>query len=130
MTVRHSLTILAVENLQESCSFYQHIFEWQISVNTTVYIEFALPEGQRFGLYEKNGFARNIGQMPELTQKGKISGTELYFYCDDIERIIERFEKIDAHLLSPLAVRPWGDEAVYYADPSGNVLVIARPIKQ
>lgn len=25
------------------------------------------------------------------------------------------------------SARGWGDEAVYYADPDGNVLVLARP---
>jgi hypothetical protein len=29
--------------------------------------------------------------------------------------------------LSALAPRPWGDDAAYFSDPSGNVLVLARP---
>ena len=39
---------------------------------------------------------------------------------------IERLVRAGARELSPLAVRPWGDEAAYFADPSGNVLVVAR----
>jgi len=32
-------------------------------------------------------------------------------------------------LLSPLAARPWGHEAAYFADPDGNVVVVARPLR-
>ena len=28
----------------------------------------------------------------------------------------------------PAAPRDWGDEAAYFADPDGNVLVVARPL--
>ena len=33
-----------------------------------------------------------------------------------------------ARCLSPLAPRPWGDEAAYFEDPDGNVVVVARPL--
>lgn len=38
--------------------------------------------------------------------------TQLYFYTDELTA----------------ARRDWGDEAAYFADPEGNILVIARPL--
>ncbi len=35
-------------------------------------------------------------------------------------------ETAGARCLSPRAVRPWGDEAAYYADPDGNVIAVAK----
>jgi hypothetical protein len=29
-------------------------------------------------------------------------------------------------MLSPLALRDWGDEAAYFSDPDGHVVVVAR----
>ncbi|MBI2932661.1 MAG: VOC family protein, partial [Planctomycetes bacterium] len=42
------------------------------------------------------------------------------------EPAIARIEATGARLLSARAPRPWGDEAAYYADPDGNVVVLAR----
>ena len=97
-------------------------------VDTAVYAEFALPAGMRFGVYERIGFARNTGQVPVKTPGGEISATEIYFYVDELSSAIERLKNAGARELSPLAERSWGDAAAYFADPDGNVLVLARPV--
>jgi uncharacterized glyoxalase superfamily protein PhnB len=42
--------------------------------------------------------------------------------------MVERLHSAGARALSPLGPRDWGDEAAYFADPDGNVLVVARPL--
>lgn len=125
--VRHVLTILAVERLAESVAFYRAAFDWQLVVETPVYVELLLPGGQRLGLYQREGFARNTGQAPMLTPRGELAPCELYFFADDLPAALKKMRAAGARELSPLAPRPWGDEAAYYADPDGNVLVLARP---
>ena len=127
--LRHVLTILAVEDLAASSAFYRAGFDWTPVVETPVYVEFALPGGQRLGLYQRDGFGRNTGQLPVRIGDGQLAPTELYFHTDDPDGAIARLERAGAHLLSPLAARDWGDQAAYFADPSGNVLVVARPIE-
>jgi catechol 2,3-dioxygenase-like lactoylglutathione lyase family enzyme len=97
-------------------------------VDVPVYAEFELPGGMRLGLYQREGFARNTGQAPAATPLGAISGTEVYFYVDDLAAAVARLQAAGAKLLSPVAKRDWGDEAAYFADPDGNVLVVARPM--
>ena len=126
--IRHALTILAVERLRESVDFYRAAFAWESSVETPVYVEFTLPGGQRIGLYERESFGRNTGKSPAIVAEGEIAPTELYFYADDLPWAIERLRSAGARELSSLALRPWGDEAAYFADPSGNVLVLARTV--
>ncbi len=126
MHVRHALTILAVERLAESVAFYRAAFPWPPAVETPVYVELALPGGQRLGLYEREAFGRNTGQAPARVPAGALSATELYFYADDVEAAAAALVVAGARCLSPLAPRAWGDEAAYFADPSGNVLVVAR----
>lgn len=125
--VRHVLTILAVERLAESVAFYRAAFDWQLVVETPVYVELLLPGGQRLGLYQREGFARNTGQAPMLTPRGELAPCELYFFADDLPAALAKMRAAGARVLSPLSPRPWGDEAAYYADPDGNVLVLARP---
>jgi predicted enzyme related to lactoylglutathione lyase len=58
---------------------------------------------------------------------GQLAPTELYFHCRDVPAAVERIERAGARVLSALARRAWGDDAAYFADPSGNVIVLARP---
>lgn len=127
--MQHVLTILAVEDVAESLAFYRCAFDIAPTVATPVYVEFTLPGGQRVGLYDREGFGRNTGQAPAGIPPGELAPTELYFYCDDLEQALERIQRAGARALSPLAPREWGDEAAYFADPSGNVVVLARPIR-
>ncbi len=127
-TARHVLTILAVSDLSRAVAFYREAFGWEQLVEVPVYAEFALPGGMRLGLYERQGFGRNTGQVPARIAERQLAPTELYFHVDDIQSAIDRLARAGARCLSPLAPRDWGDEAAYFADPDGNVLVVARPI--
>ncbi len=83
MSARHVLTILAVSDLERSKRFYAEAFGWPLGVDAPVYAEHELPGGMRLGLYERNGFAHNTGQLPEEMPSGALSPTELYFHVDD-----------------------------------------------
>lgn len=125
--VRQVLTILAVESVTASAAFYEAAFGWPRAVDTPVYVELTMMNGQRLGLYERHGFGRNVGRVPAAIPEGELAPTELYFYADDLDAAIDRLRHAGAHELGPLSPRDWGDEVAYFADPSGNVLAIARP---
>jgi catechol 2,3-dioxygenase-like lactoylglutathione lyase family enzyme len=127
MAARHVLTILAVPDLAASARFYDAAFGFERAVDTPVYVELALPSGMRLGLYEREAFGRNTGRAPFTVPAGELAPTELYFHVDDPDAALARLEAAGAIVLSPLAPRPWGDDAAYVRDPSGNVLVVARP---
>lgn len=126
MTARHVLTILAVEDLPRAVAFYRAAFGFGQLVDVPVYVEFELPGGMRLGLYDRRGFAHNTGQPPALPPPGATSGAEIYFHVADLDEAIARLQAAGARLLSARAPRDWGDEAAYFADPDGNVLVVAR----
>lgn len=125
---RHVLTILAVPELAPAVAFYRAAFGFDVEVETPVYCELRMPGGQRLGLYQRDGFGRNTGAVPAAIPPGELAPCELYFHTDDVDAAAARLAGAGARLLSPRAVRPWGDEAAYFADPNGNVLVVARPI--
>jgi uncharacterized protein len=124
------LIILAVHDLPRAVKFYREAFGWPQIEDAQVYAEFALPNNQRLGLYQHEGFGLNTGQVPATVPNGELAGTEIYFYADDLHAVIRQLEATGARKLSALAVRDWGDEAAYFADPDGNVLVVARPVER
>jgi catechol 2,3-dioxygenase-like lactoylglutathione lyase family enzyme len=121
----HILTILAVTDLQKSVDFYRRAFGWETEVEVPVYVEFKLPGGNFLGVYVREAFGRNTGQVPFEIPPGELSGTEIYLRVTDLPRAVGRLESAGARLLSAAAARDWGDTAAYYADPDGNVLVVA-----
>jgi len=127
--VRPVLTILAVADVERAVSFYREAFGWRVRVEVPVYVELELPDGRGLGLYQREGFARNTGAAPAAVPEGSVTGTEIYLHCEDLEGAMARVEAAGGRLLSPLAARPWGDEAAYFADPDGNVVVVARPLR-
>jgi predicted enzyme related to lactoylglutathione lyase len=129
-TARHVLTVLAVEDLARARAFYLAAFGWGVVVDAAVYVELAVAGGMRLGLYDRVGFARNTGLPASVVGEGGTTATEVYFQVDELEPAIDRMRAAGARELSALAVRPWGDEAIYFSDPDGNVLVLARPLER
>ncbi len=127
MSARHTLTILAVEDLAASKAFYLDAFGWPVTVDVPVYVELALPEGQRLGLYTRDAYAATVGGTVAAIGGAEIGPAEVYLYVDDLEAAIARVSRAGGRPLSPRAPRAWGDEAAYFADPSGHVLVVAQP---
>jgi catechol 2,3-dioxygenase-like lactoylglutathione lyase family enzyme len=127
--MRHELTILAVEDLPRSVAFYERAFGWPRLVDAPVYVELGIPGGMRLGLYERSGFGRNTGIAPAPTPPGAIAPTELYLRGEraELDAAIARLAGAGARLLAGRAPRDWGDEAAYFADPDGNVVVVACP---
>lgn len=76
--------------------------------------------------YQAVHFALNVGVFPAAT--AGLTRTEIYLHCDDLGGAIERAAAAGARPLSPRGPRSWGDEAAYFADPEGNVVVLARPL--
>jgi predicted enzyme related to lactoylglutathione lyase len=125
---RLTLTLLATSDLARSVAFYEAVFGWKRTVDFPVIVQFELPGGMSLGLYAASGFGANTGTMPSLPGPGSISGTELYFHPADLDATIDKMKAAGGRLLSELAPRDWGDEAAYFADPDGNVVVLARPL--
>lgn len=129
--VRHVLTILAVTDLLKSAKFYEQAFGWVPDVRAPYYIEYAPKGGPRFGLYTREGFGRNTSVKAASAPPAPLTtSTEIYFFTDDPSAAGRRLREAGGRLLSPLSPRPWGDEAAYYADPDGNVLVLAKPMEK
>lgn len=123
------LVILAVRDLPRMRSFYTALLGWQQVVDTPVYVELSSSAGLRLGLYQDEAFSRNTGEPPAAAAApASTTRTELYLHCEDLDNAVTRAEPAGARTLAARSAKPWGDEAVYLADPEGNVVVLARPL--
>lgn len=123
---RLSLVILAVQDVARAARFYREAFAWTQQVDAPVYAELEAGGGLRVGLYQREGFARNATQLPLQPPTGALTATELYVFPEDVEAAQARLLALGARRLSALLPRDWGDDAAYFADLDGNVVVVAR----
>lgn len=124
--MRLGIVILAVRDVARAARFYREAFDVEQVVDAPSYAELRLPDGMRLGLYQREGFARNTGEPPAPAPLSGVTATELYFYVDEPSEIGRRLERGGARVLSSLKPRDWGDDAAYFADLDGNVIVVAR----
>lgn len=120
------LVVLAVEDAQRAAAFYRGVFQWPVLVEVPVYVE--LQAGAvRVGLYQRDGFGRNTGAVPTVVARGALAPSELYVHVERPEDVMERLRRHGARELSGWQRRDWGDDAAYFADGDGHVVVVARP---
>ncbi|MDD3716845.1 MAG: lactoylglutathione lyase, partial [Candidatus Marinimicrobia bacterium] len=124
-------TILYVRDQQASAAFYQKIFRKAPDLDVPGMTEFILAEQVKLGLMPNRGIARILGDgVPHPDEGSGIPRCELYLYVDDLRFEYENALKAGARLLSPPALRDWGDRVCYLADPDGHVIAFAEKNKQ
>ncbi|MCP4601912.1 MAG: hypothetical protein GY847_15595 [Proteobacteria bacterium] len=123
---RHDLTILATKDLKNTVEFYSQAFDWPIRVKKQNYVEFELPGGRGLALCPRREIERRAGSTLNEPKEGKLNGVELHFTCDNLPRVLARLVAAGARELSALKERNEKEEAAYFADPEGNILIIGR----
>ena len=124
-------TILYVRDQQASAAFYQKIFRKAPDLDVPGMTEFILAENVKLGLMPNGGIARILGDgVPHPDEGNGIPRCELYLYVDDFHSEYENALKAGARLLSPPALRDWGDTVCYLADPDGHVIAFAEKNNQ
>lgn len=119
--------ILAVSDLGRSVEFYERAFGWprNPAVNFGNYVELLSPEGGALGLYERHGFAAEVGAEP-MQVNGDVAPAYMYVRVDDVETACDRLRSAGARSLSDLRQRDWGESAAWFADPDGHVVAVAQ----
>jgi predicted enzyme related to lactoylglutathione lyase len=117
------LTILYVDDVDRSGSFYEAVFGWTRTVDVPNYREYHIG----VGLMHRESARSFLGdelcaQMPSHGPKA-----ELYIR-GDARALASRLQSVGARCTSLLQERNWGEVAAYFLDPDGYVIAVAEPI--
>jgi catechol 2,3-dioxygenase-like lactoylglutathione lyase family enzyme len=121
--------IFAVDDLARSLNFYERAFGWPRNerIDYTNYVELLPPDGGALGLFDRDGFAETVGAEPTDVPVDRVAPAYLYVRVADVRATAADVEAAGGRPLSSLASRSWGEEAVWFADPDGNVVAVAQP---
>lgn len=119
--------ILYVSDQETSRRFYGELFRQEPELHAPGMTEFIVSGNVKIGLMPNNGIAKILGGKVPHPGSGKgIPRCELYLYVDNIGFEFENALNCGALLLSPVALRDWGDNACYFADPDGHIIAFAE----
>jgi catechol 2,3-dioxygenase-like lactoylglutathione lyase family enzyme len=124
--------ILYVADQQRSRDFYRTVLGMEPFLDVPGMTEFRLNEGAILGLMPNNGIAGLIcppplgsgvgAGLPDPASGQGIPRAELYLHRHDPQAALDELVKAGGRLLSPAALRSWGDTAAYGLDPDGHVV--------
>jgi uncharacterized protein len=120
--------VLASNDLARSLDFYERAFGWPRNdrISYKNYVELVPPDGGTIGIYEREGFAATVGADPVDMPDGLVAPAYVYVRVEDVRATAADVEAAGGRPLSALSVRPWGEEAAWFADPDGNVVAVAQ----
>ncbi len=120
------IVIFAVADVEASSRLYSEVFGFDIEVKSANYFELRMSSTASFGLYQRDAFPSNFDGHIAPPAPGVAQPAELYLRVADAPATIEALRARGLTLKSPLAMRPWGEQAAYFFDPDGFVVAIAQ----
>ncbi|MDJ0765688.1 MAG: flavin reductase [Myxococcota bacterium] len=123
---RHDLTVLHVNDVEESVDFYSRGFDWPIQLKKKGYVVFQLPDSQRLAIRQQATNSGGTERASTATTRDSACPVELHFLCDNLPRTLARLISAGAQVLSELKIREDGEETAHFADPDGNILIIGH----
>ena len=118
--------ILYVADQAGSRDFYRAVLGSEPTLDVPGMTEFAIGSAA-LGLMPERGIKKLMGDAirdPEFVRD--VPRCELYLRVNDPAVYAERAVSAGARMLSPLALRDWGDAVVYLADLDSHVIAFAR----
>jgi catechol 2,3-dioxygenase-like lactoylglutathione lyase family enzyme len=125
-TIDAMQVIFAVSDLTRSLAFYERAFDWPRNdrVDFANDVELLPPDGGAVGLYERSGFAAQVGAAPVAIENGAAAPAYLDVRVRDVAAAAARLDAAGGRRLTPLARRAWGESAAWFADPDGDVVAV------
>ena len=114
-------TLLVVKDCKTALKFYHDLFGFELVRDNDGNMELT------DGLYLQE--ARYWEEFIGKSVLPRNNCAELYFEEADIEAFVEKLEKTypDVEYVNRLMTHPWGQKAVRFYDPDGNLIEVGTP---
>lgn len=129
--MKYGYTILYVENVKKTISFYEKAFGFTPKFITPENDYGELISGETtiaFASYElgKSNFKE---EFKKVNSSDKPFGVEMVFVSENIEADFKKAIDMGAIEFEPIKEKPWGQKVGYVRDINGFLIEICTPIK-
>jgi catechol 2,3-dioxygenase-like lactoylglutathione lyase family enzyme len=124
---KKQMIILYVADQKRSTAFYEAVLGKKPILEVPGMTEFELTDNFLLGLMPESGIAKILGDKITSPEKGNgMPRCELYLIVQEPANSLTGAIDAGAKFISAAAVRTWGDEVSYCADPDGHIIAFAK----
>ena len=124
--IKFAYTILYVQNVQKTASFYEQAFDLKIKFITPENDFAELVTGETTLSFASIELGNQNLEQGFIQSKldSKPFGIEIAFTTDDVEATVQRAILAGASLLQKAKVKPWGQTVAYIRDLDGFLIEV------
>lgn len=120
--MKYKGTLIVVKDCSEALKFYSNLFGLTLIHDNDGNMELT-----------GNLYLQEAGCWERFTGKSVLprnNSTELYFEESDIEAFVKKLETLypETEYVNPLMTHSWGQRAVRFYDPDGNLIEVGTPV--
>ncbi|WP_179318797.1 VOC family protein [Winogradskyella helgolandensis] len=129
--MKYAYTILYVEDVEKTISFYENAFGFQKKFITPEHDYGELISGETTIAFASNSLGNSNFKksFKQLSINKKPNGVEMAFTTENIENDFNEAIKAGAIEYEPIIEKPWGQKVGYLRDINGFLIEICTPIK-
>lgn len=130
MEIKYAYTILYVEDVKKTMTFFQDTFNFKQKLLTPENDYGEISSGETtlaFASLELGNSNFDNGFLISNADK-KPFGVELAFTTSDVEKLVEKAIKNGATQLAETVLKPWGQTVSYVRDINGFIIEICSPV--
>ncbi|MCI5058901.1 MAG: VOC family protein [Flavobacteriales bacterium] len=130
--IKYSYTILYVEDVDKTMTFYSSAFGFQKKFITPEADYGELSTGETTISFASHTLASsnlNSGYL-KSNPKNRPFGIELGFVVEDVQKTLDIALRHGAILIEPVNQKPWGQEIAYISDINGFLIELCTPVSQ
>jgi catechol 2,3-dioxygenase-like lactoylglutathione lyase family enzyme len=123
--IKYVSAVIFVKNIQVSKEFYSKIFQQEIQYDFGKNVMFK----SGFSIWEVRE-GHEIYQKLRIGDQVKISGFELYFETEDLDKVIALIEENQIKKFHDVKEESWGQRTIRIYDPDGNIVEIGESMER
>jgi catechol 2,3-dioxygenase-like lactoylglutathione lyase family enzyme len=120
--ITYHSSVIFVEDIEVAKEFYKNLLQQEIDFdfgkNVTFKSGITIWE-----LRENHVITKNLD-----VKNNKSHRFELYFECDDLERVLKQLESNNVSLLHPIHEEPWGQRTMRFFDPDNHLVEVGESL--
>ena len=125
MKIRHSHTIVMVQDIKASVAFYTGLLGLSVEKDFGCFVIF---EGE-FALHQAQELIETVYKETPQSARAPQGHNNLliYFETEDLERAYGRIAAAGVNIIHPIERQHWGQLVFRFHDPDGHIVEIGEP---
>jgi uncharacterized glyoxalase superfamily protein PhnB len=126
MDIKYRTALLFVKDVALSRAFYEKYLHQTVEYDFGENVSFH----GGFAIHDAEHISHLLFDRPNPYTDGKLGkeNFELYFECEELDRVFDNLAEYGVTFVHPLREQPWGQRVCRFYDPDGHIVEVGEPM--